>query len=159
MIDNKQVYVPIQDLRPGILVKTYKHGYKEVELIGKNQLINDPHLWYSCMYKHNKTGLMITGLHSILVDTYSFTEFDKQKCLWGSDFMHNPKCKLEDKYLILSVISDSFTKMDDTNTYIYYHLCLKSDDLDRNYGIWADKTLTETMSINEFLKHKFIILK
>ena len=146
-------------MKPGTLVKTYKHGYMEIDLIGKNKLVNDPNIWYTCMFKHKKTGLMITGLHSILVDTYTRDEFDKQKCLWGKNFMNNPKCKLEDKYLILCVISDSFDKVEDTNTYTYYHLCLKSDDPNRNYGIWADKTLTETMSKNEFLKHKLTLLE
>ena len=158
LINNEQIYIPIQDLKSGDLVKTYKHGYKEIDLIGKNKLINDSNIWHSCMYKHKKTGLIITGLHSILVDTFTCKEMINYKYLWGNNFVNNPKCRLDDKYLIFAALSDQFEKLNNTDTYTYYHLCLKDEDDTKQYGIWADETLSETMSNQQFLKHSLILL-
>ena len=136
LVDEQEIDIPIEHLRPGTLVKTYKYGYKKINLIGYSQLHNDPNVWYSCMYKHSKTGLMITGLHSILVDIYSPHEIVRQKYLWGNNFMTNPRCRLDDKYLILCSTSDEFEKMDNTDYYTYYHLCLEDEDETKQFGIW-----------------------
>jgi len=76
-LNNKEEeYVPIENLRAGDIVKTYHYGYRKIELIGKNCLINHPdHKFTSSMYKMEKTetnglieDLIVTGGHSILVD-------------------------------------------------------------------------------------------
>ena len=71
----EEEYIPVQDLRSGDFVKTYKHGYRKIDLIGKNPMVNNPNVFTSCMYKMEKTeknglteDLIVTGVHCLLVD-------------------------------------------------------------------------------------------
>ena len=38
----QEEYIKIQDLRRGDIVKSYLHGYRKIEYIGKNDMYNDP---------------------------------------------------------------------------------------------------------------------
>ena len=71
----QEKYLPIQTLRVGDLVKTFKNGYRKIQNIGKSYMFNDPHIWYSRLYVLKKTeenGLLedviMTGGHGIMVD-------------------------------------------------------------------------------------------
>jgi len=57
-----EIYIKIQDILEGTLVKTYKHGYKKVNKIHKGILQNNPKKPFSCMYKMKKTDNMIDDL-------------------------------------------------------------------------------------------------
>jgi hypothetical protein len=73
-------YKPIQELRKGDLVKTLKHGYKAIDMIGKREIYH-PALEERIkdqLYKCSKDNfdeifepLIITGCHSILVDKFA----------------------------------------------------------------------------------------
>ena len=54
----EEEYIPIEHLKKGDLVKSYKHGYKKIDLIGKNIMINNPKHFSKCMYKMEKTRKM-----------------------------------------------------------------------------------------------------
>jgi len=73
-------YRPIQDLRKGDLVKTLKHYYKSIDMIGKRDM-NHPasqerikNQLYKCskeQYPELNEDLIITGCHAILVDSFN----------------------------------------------------------------------------------------
>ena len=139
--NDKEIYIKIQDIIPGTLVKTYKDGYKKVIKIYKGILRNNTKKPLSCMYKMNKTdnmtdSLIVTGGHSILVD-----ELSKQNCKDLITFNIYKKIKIDGKFIILSCLSDKFDKIKDNKLYEYYHLSLNSK---KRYGIYANGILTES---------------
>ena len=150
--DNNEVYIKISDLKVGDLVKTYKHGFKKIELVGHDDFKNDPTNPLNCMYKHNKSienfdNLMVTGGHSLLVDKLSETENKKHQ-----EFRFN--YKIEDKTLVLAGLSDDFEQITTNETFTYYHIVLENDNETSNYGIWANGgILTESCRKKAFLQN------
>ena len=158
-----EVYVPIKDIRRGMLVKTYLHGFRRVDLIGKRNMVNTHH-WNLAVHRLPKSeanglteDLYVTGGHSILVDSISDADLATYKELVV--FETGEPIKIDDKYLLLAGISDQFVKIENEDSYVYYHLCLESaGDNDRRFGIWANGCLTETVSRNQFLEHDYDLL-
>ena len=149
---NKQLadeYIRIELLKIGDFVKTYKHGYRKVSKVINGKLRNNPKKWNMCMYKMAKTpsnglieDLIVTGGHSILVDTISDAEQKKYDEMGLTEFS---KTTIDNKRLLLSSVSKEFTPMQDNEIYTYYHLLLENnDDEEERFGIWANGILTET---------------
>jgi hypothetical protein len=144
--------VPIEQIHVGDLVKTYKHGYLPVTLIGKGKLTNTPGNIWNTMYTHNVSGLTITGNHGVLLDTLTETEKAKQ--------LHIMKVKklptIDGKYVLFANFCEQFRQVSNTSEYTYYHLALedKGDSL-KKYGIWAEGVLTETTSRKKFMNHGY----
>jgi len=145
-------YVPIEHLQIGDFVKTYKHGYRKVSKTIQGFLINNPKKWNMCMYKMAKTesnglieDLIVTGGHSLLVDSLSDAEIAKYKEMGIPHFANET---IDKKHLVLSCVSDQFTPMPDNKCYKYYHLLLENnDDEEERFGIWANGVLTETPNV------------
>jgi hypothetical protein len=155
----QEEYIPIEKLRKGDIVKCYKHGYRKIDLIGKNPMINNPKKSNEFMYKMKKTkenglieDLIVTGGHSILVDDLGVMKEENYKLL-GSTQM------IDDKYLLVCALSKQFIKLKNTNLYIYYHFILENNgNNDERFGVWANGILTETPSKNQFMNHKYTLL-
>jgi len=144
--DLEEVYIPIEDLNDEYLIKTYLHGYKKIKSIGKSVITNNPNDMNFCMFKLNsKDDLMddlyITGGHSILVDDLNEYEIKEHLLKW-------PELKkIDDKNLLLAGLSDKFEKICDTNEYEVYHIvCEDEGDENKQYGIYANGILAESIS-------------
>ena len=157
----KEEYCKIQDIRPGKLVKTYKHGYRKVIKIGKRSSTNNPDNWMECMYKLPKEknmtdDLIISGLHGIMVDSLNREDIEKYKELKAFDNL----TKIDNMFVLVAAASNRFTKITDNNTYTYYHLILDNEsDMNARYGVYANGVLTETPTVKIFDENKFELLE
>ena len=155
----QEEYIPIQDLKKGDFVKTYLHGYRKIEYMYQSFMGNNPNKWNHCMYKMEKTeenglleDLILTGGHSIMVDSISEVEQERYSNIGLSNFAKENK--IDEKYLLLASVSEQFIPLTDTNTYTIYHFCLKNNGDDtRRYGVWANGILTETPSKQYLVQH------
>jgi len=146
LIDNEEKYIKIEDISDDTMIKTYKHGYKKLLLKSHQKVHNN----IVCMKKDSLNNnvpfndLKVTTGHSMLVDNLTddeITEIEK----W------NPVKKIDDKFLILSRVSKYFEEYDTKELNNVYHLILEADDLDTQYGIYANGVLMESMS-KQFLE-------
>ena len=155
----QEQYVPIQDLRKGDVVKTYLHGYREIQFIGKGACSNNPCVWYGSMYKMEKTDtnglfedLIVTGGHAILVDQVTEEQENAYEPLGVKGFAE----KIDDKFLLLAAVSDQFVQLTDNEMYTYYHFVLENDGVDnQKFGIWANGVLSESTTKQHYLMTGF----
>jgi|688.fasta_scaffold190876_2 hypothetical protein len=149
----EEEYRLVQDLMIGDIVKSYKNGNRPILGILNGFFINNPKINGKCMFKMIKTDdnqltedLIVTGNHSILVDERSEEE-EKRNPKWANH-------KIDDKYRVVSSVSNKFERITDNNQYIYYHFSLKTDDnKDRPFGVWANGLLVECTTngvVNKF---------
>ena len=143
-------YLPIQNLRKGNLIKTLKNDYKAIAMIGKRDIyhpgtkerIKDQ--LYKCskdIFDEIFEHLIITGCHSILVDSFT-NEEQKQKTIEvnGNTYV------TDNKYRLPACADPRASIYETPGIYTIYHLALENDDYYMNYGIYANGLLVETCS-------------
>jgi hypothetical protein len=156
-VGGADTYVPIEQLEPGTLVKTSRHGYKKVELIGSGTIQNPGHTertedrLYRCSpenYPELKEDLYITGDHSILVDTITDEQREKIVKQFGRVFVTDRKYRL-------SALADQRAEpwASEGRTTIW-NLAVEHENSKMNYGIYVNGgLLVETCCIHT-LKNK-----
>ena len=142
-------YIPIQNLRKGDLVKTLKHDYVPINMIGKrdihhqNEYKNKDQL-YKCTkqnYSEIFEDLIITGCHSILVDSFSSKEQRENTIK-----INGAAYRTDNKYRLPACCDDRALIYDVAGDFTIYHLALDNTDYYMNYGIYANGLLVETCS-------------
>jgi hypothetical protein len=149
-------YIPVESITNDMLVKTYKHGYKKVIRIGYRGISCNYSKDTNNLYKLPKNDdvfedLYITGGHSCLVD--KLDDFQKKETLkiW------NKLEKIDNKFLLLTVLNKAFIKHEITEPVNVYHIVLENDNINGAYGIYSNGLLTETMSQKFFDDHTILI--
>ena len=149
LIDGVEKETPVQDIRPGILVKTLLHGYVPVNIIGTNKLFNPGNSerfmdrLYICktdMYPELNEDLIITGCHAILVE--EFKENQREETILALNEIYIT----DDKYRLIAYIDDRASPYEVEGEYNIYHIALENENYFSNYGIYANGLLVEYCS-------------
>jgi hypothetical protein len=152
--DGEEVYMKVQDIRNGVLVKTLLHGYVPVNMIGTTKLYNSGDMLrgtdrlYVCSpdkYPDLTEDLVLTGTHSILEDT--ITEQQRQ----GTIEMLGRLMVTDKKYRIMAFLDERARPYTEEGVFTIWHIALDNDNYFMNYGIYANGLLVETCS-KRFLK-------
>ena len=162
LVDGKEIYVPIEKLQKGDLVKTSRNGYKKVELIGKGTIVNSGNneriedRLYKCStnnYPELTEDLCITGFHSILVDT--LTDIQRKKTVehMGHIFV------TDNKYRLIACIDERAEPWSKEGEFTIWHVALENEDKRMNYGIYANGgLLVESCSLNYLKNYSNMII-
>ena len=150
----KEGYKPVQDLKKGDLVKTLLHEFLPIHMIGKQSIKHE------ALSEHTKNQLysgpnelVVTGCHSILVDSYA----NKEQCDRSRD-VNSGLFQTDKKYRLPACVDDRFKVYDVPGTYTVYHLALENDNMFTNYGIYANDLLVESCSKNYLLNRSNMII-
>ena len=148
-VDGKDTYMPVEQMRPGTLVKTSLDGYKPVVMIGTRP-INNPgtsertqNRLYKCTtakYPELTEDLFITGCHSILVDVLTHKQREETIKQLGATYVTSRK------YRLMAVIDERAEPWESAGTYNIWHFALENDDYYSNHGVYANGLLVETCS-------------
>ena len=147
--DGKDVSVKVQDIRKGDLVKTVAHGYVPVDMIGHSKIYNSGNSLrgtdrlYVCspsQYPELTEDLVITGCHSILVDTLTQAQRDGTLELLGRIMI------TDNKYRLMAFLDDRAVPFGREGVFPIWHIALENTDYYMNYGIYANGLLVETCS-------------
>jgi len=157
LVDEKETYLPIEQMRKGTLVKTLNSGYKMVHIIGKRDIpnFNDSARIKDRLYKLSSvqypaltSDLYLTGCHSTLVD--SLTEEQKE----GIKRMLGIVCVTEGKYRLPASVDQKAEPWQSKGTYTVWHFALDDENPLINFGVYANGGLiVETGSIR-YLQEK-----
>jgi hypothetical protein len=152
LVDDKEVYVPVENLQKGTLVKTSLDGYKKVEAIGKKGIWNPetPERIQQRLYKLTpakypelQKDLFLTGCHSILVD--ELTEYQRQKSIEELERIF----VTDRKYRLIACVDQRAEPWQSQGAYVVWHFALESENVRTNYGVYANGgLLVESCSIN-----------
>jgi len=147
-VDDKEVYLPIQTLQKGTLVKTRTSGYKAVTYLGYSKLNNEGldsrgrEQLYVCLleqYPELTEPLYITGCHSILVD--SLTEEQRKEIMK----VYKRVFVTEGKYRLESYLDERASPWLAKGEFTVWHVSLENENDVCNYGIYANGLLVESI--------------
>jgi len=145
------VYVPIEDLKIGDLVKTYKHGYQKVIMYAHSRSCDYVQSIRNQIYTYPREknpdlieDLHLTGGHSLLFDTLTEEEStNMRKIKWAKgDFM------VEDKYKLLACLSSDLYIAAEQHVEIYHFTLEPPENAKPShvYGVYANGVLVESCS-------------
>ena len=154
--DFKEEYIEIEKIHPGMRVKTLNNSYVKVKVIGKMMFENPDHS-NRCLkrlyrlpkrnYPELKEDLIITGNHSILVDTLSKEE----------EKMTLDLCKriyvTTNKYRLMAHIDQRAEPYVNPGFHEVWHLALENENYICNYGVYANGLPAETCSLRMILEY------
>jgi hypothetical protein len=142
-VDNTETYVRIENIEPGMLVKTYQSGYIPVDTIGSGKMYNTSKGSKNDLYVYsneNCDDLVLTGCHSVLVHNISEDERNDIRRLFGKIFV------TEGMYRLMSCVDKNANVYPEEGVFTIWHLALENENYYSNYGIYANGMLVESCS-------------
>ena len=151
--DDEEKYISITDLKKGDLIKTYKHEYIKIfavtKSIIKHYFSNDrlpEHLYIlpKSSFHELTDDLILTGYHSILVDDMNeeqreqIAKQDKSNIIYITEDKYRLFCYLDPK-------AELYNK--EVGEVEIWHIALENESKIKNYGIYANGLLVETLPI------------
>lgn len=141
-------YVNVETIRPGMLVKTSRDGYKAVKLIGSRAMTNsglpNKNSLYLCTkaaYPELLADLTLTGCHAILVPQIT----DAQRAGILSTLQ---RVFVTDKqYRLPTCVDERASVVQTEGNFIVWHFALEHYDIRMNYGVYAQGLLVESSPI------------
>ena len=158
MVHGEEKFVEVQNLKPGVLVKTLSNGYKPVEHVGTAKIYNPANKLRgkNRLYKLTPEkypalteDLILTGCHSILLDD-DLSEEQRSKSieLTGDVFI------TEDRYRLMACIDERAEPYEVEGVYTVWHFSLEHPVDNMNYGVYANGLLpVETASKRGMIKY------
>jgi len=154
-VDDVETYVPVEQLKPGTLVKTSLNGYKPVVLLGRDSIENPGHderiedrlyKLSPSKYPQLKDDLYITGGHSVL--EFPMTEKQTQDTIKKLGDLY----VTEGKYRLMACIDERADPWVSEGRYTIWAFALQHTDDMKNYGVYVNGgLLVESCSVH-FLK-------
>ena len=161
LINDVEMYVPVEALTNGTLVKTSLRGWKKVVAVGKGSIQNPgddartENRLYRCspsQYPALKQDLYLTGCHSIL--EFPITEKQKEDTIarLGKLFV------TDKKYRLMACVDERAEPWNSAGTYPIYHFALENEDDGMNDGVYAKGLLVEACAIRTLLRRSNMTL-
>jgi hypothetical protein len=145
--NGEEIYKPIEEIQPGTLVKTLKHGFVATEIVNQSSIYNSGdiervserlYLLSKSIYPQLNENLVITGGHSILVD--SLTVEQKETIVKDLETVF----VTEGKYRLPAYIDEQAIPYPIEGNFDIYHIYLENANEQSNYGIYANGLLVES---------------
>jgi len=149
LINDEELYIPIQNIRKGTLVKTVLHGYLAVVMIGTSKIYNpsnrlrNSNRLYRCSpnkYPELTEDLIVTGCHSILVS--DITKEQRELIIERTGKIY----VTDNKYRLNACLDERAEPYEEEGIHNIWHFALENNDYYMNYGIYANGLLVETCS-------------
>jgi hypothetical protein len=149
-VNDTEQYVAVETIRPGMLVKTCRDGFKPVKLIGSRAMDNsgsaarDKNSLYLCSkaaYPELTEDLTITGCHAILVD--QVTDVHRRGIIKTLERIF----VTDKKYRLPACVDERATVVQTAGTFTVWHFALEHYDVKMNYGVYAQGILVESSPI------------
>ena len=148
--ETKQEYeCAVELMTPGLFVKTYKHGYIQVQKMAFKTILNPENeeriknRLYTCSvteYPELYRDLYITGCHSILESKISDEQIQATREILGHVYY------TDDKIRLMAMCDDRAKPFCEAAEFKVWHVCLEHYDDEMNYGIYANGLLVESCS-------------
>jgi surface protein len=154
--DGQEMYIKIQHLRKGDLIKTCTKGYLPLFAVGHTIIKNDsqvetPNKLFICdnrdAFPEMTRPLILTGVHSLLYDSLTKTQ---QTTMMN---LVNKIMVTENKYRLYACADDRVRVFDQDGFFDIYHIALENHDYYMNYGIYANGILVESCSKRYILEY------
>jgi hypothetical protein len=161
-VDDVETYVPVEQLKPGTLVKTSLNGYKPVVLLGRDSIQNPGHderiedrlyKLSPSKYPQLKDDLYITGGHSVL--EFPMTEKQTQDTIKKLGDLY----VTEGKYRLMACIDERADPWTSEGRYTIWVFALEHTDDKKNYGVYVNGgLLVESCSVHFMKKNSNMTL-
>jgi hypothetical protein len=154
-VDNEDRYLPVQDLRKGIMVKTSTRGYRKIERIG----VSRNRSFRMCKFSTDDfddltDDLYVTHNHAVLKEKITDTERDQVNLFYGR--MKVTECY----YRVPACLAPGAIEVDDDPRFTeVFHFALESPNKNENFAVYANGMLVETLFLSDFERQRLVEIR